>query len=226
MKWLTSGQPRAERPTWKRKCWSIDCQWLSHEPRTDQLDPIPSADGDTRWRGRFFIVTDHVDGHEEKSDGQGDVLGRVRRFCGLENIERVLRSQQEDVRQSLQSRSISGLLSIYRRPGPESVKIRTDRLKYTDPRALAKLPRQCRRCQQAWKARPLHFLSFRVSSERRFVVSTQPSRCNSMTQQRSTVKTTYQTRWVCLQQSLIERKRSLGPLRCLLQNSLEALYSW
>ena len=119
MRWLTSDQPRASRPTWKRKCWSIYDAGLSHEPRTDQFDPIPSADGDScRW-GRFFIVTDHVNGHEEKSNGQGDILGRVCRFCSLENIERVLWSQQEDVRQSLQRRSISGLSSIYGRLGPE-----------------------------------------------------------------------------------------------------------
>ena len=108
MRWLTSDQPQAERPTWERKHWSICEKRLSHEPRTNQFDPIPSADGDTCRRGRFFIVTDHVDGHEEKSDGQGDVLSRICRFSGLENIERVLWSQQEDVRQSLQRRSISG----------------------------------------------------------------------------------------------------------------------
>ncbi len=101
MKWLTSDQPRAARPTWKRKCESIGYAGLSREPRTDQFDPIPSADRDTCRRRGFFIVTGHVDSHEEKSDGQGDVLGRVCGFCGLENIERVLWSQQEDVRQSL-----------------------------------------------------------------------------------------------------------------------------
>ena len=122
MRWLPSDQLRALRPTWKRKYWSICDAGLSHEPRTDQFDPIPSADGDTCRRGRFFIVTGHVDGHEEKSDSQGDVLGRVCRLCSLENIERVLWSQQEDVRQSLQRRSISGLLSIYRRHVPELVK--------------------------------------------------------------------------------------------------------
>ena len=112
MKWLTSDQPRAARPTLEFN-WSISYEYeaFSQEPGTDQFDPIPSADSDTcRWR-RFIIVTDHVDGHQEKSDGQGYVLGRVCRFCGLENIERVLWSQQEDVRQSLQSRSISRLSS-------------------------------------------------------------------------------------------------------------------
>ena len=122
MRWLTSDQPRASRPTWKRKHRSICGTGLSRDPRTNQFDPIPSADGDTCRRGRFFIVTDHVNSHEEKSDGQGDVLCRVCRLCSLENIERVLWSQQEDVRQSLQRRSISGLSSIYRRLGPELVK--------------------------------------------------------------------------------------------------------
>ncbi len=85
MKWLTSDQSRAARPTWKGKRWSIGYAGLSHEPRTDQLDSILSADRDTCRRRRFFIVTDHVDGQEEKSDGQGDVLGRVCGFCGLEH---------------------------------------------------------------------------------------------------------------------------------------------
>src|SRR6266702_1039727 len=85
------------------------------------------------------------------------------------------------------------------RPGPVLMKMRTGRAKCTDRRALTKPPRQCRRCRQAWKARPLRFRSFQVSLEQRFVVSTQASWCNSATKQAHKAKTTHQIRWVRLQ---------------------------
>jgi len=71
---------------------------------TDQFDPVPSTKGDARRRlGRriFAIIPGHLDGHEEKLHGQWNVLSRVRRFRGLEHIERVLRREEQDVGQGL-----------------------------------------------------------------------------------------------------------------------------
>lgn len=71
---------------------------------TDQLDPVPRTKGDPcrrRRRGIFIIIPGHLNGHKEKLHGQRNVLSRVRRFCGLENIERVLWREEQDVGQGL-----------------------------------------------------------------------------------------------------------------------------
>jgi len=67
MKWPTSARPQAARQSWKRKSRSIVYDALSRRRRTDQFDPMPSAEGDTCWR----IVTGDVNGHEGKSNSQG-----------------------------------------------------------------------------------------------------------------------------------------------------------
>lgn len=70
---------------------------------TDQLHPVPSTKGNARRRRRgiFVITLSHLDGHKEKLHGQRNVLSRVRRFCGLEHIERVLWREEQDVGQGL-----------------------------------------------------------------------------------------------------------------------------
>lgn len=71
---------------------------------TDQLDPVPRTKGDARrrrGRGIFVIIPGHLNGHKEKLHGQRNVLSRVRRFCGLEHIERVLWREEQDVGQGL-----------------------------------------------------------------------------------------------------------------------------
>ena len=69
---------------------------------TDQIDPVPSTKGDARrrrGRGIFVTILGHLDGHKEKLHGQRNVLSGVRRFRGLEYIERVLWREEQDVGQ-------------------------------------------------------------------------------------------------------------------------------
>lgn len=67
-----------------------------------QLDAVPGPDidpGGSRF-GRTALIS-HFDCREEHFDGKGNVADGVRCFSGLENIEGVLRVQQQRMRQRL-----------------------------------------------------------------------------------------------------------------------------
>lgn len=101
---LVSDLPQGVQQTRKEGLFSLGGLGKVLLEVTDQLDPVPSTKSDTRRRlGRriFLIIPGHLDGHEGKLHGQRNVLSRVRRFRGLEYIERVLRREEQDVGQRL-----------------------------------------------------------------------------------------------------------------------------